>query len=181
MSYNSVAEIYEDIDAARAKLLRAVEGLDEQQRGFRPSPDKWSVAETVEHLSIVEGQVARLFEKLLMKAEAGGHARAEGSAFAPVSIAEQFEQVRDKKLNAPEATRPAGLPLADAIEHLRASRDALRSMRPRLERLDGTSVTFPHPAFGPINIYQWLAFIGAHEQRHLAQIEALKDAMSAES
>jgi uncharacterized damage-inducible protein DinB len=179
MSYNSVAEIYEDIDGTREKLLRAVEGLDEGQHGFRPSPERWSIAEIVEHLSMVEGQVARLFGMLIKKAESGGHARAEGSLFVPVTIAEQVEQVREKKLTAPEAARPAGLSLAAALEALRASRDALRSMQPRLESLEGASVIFPHPAFGPINIYQWLAFVGAHEQRHLAQIEALKDAMNA--
>ncbi|MBC7932919.1 MAG: DinB family protein [Rubrivivax sp.] len=180
MDYNSVAEIYEEIDSTREKLLRAVEDLDDGQHGFRPSPERWSIAEIIEHLSIVEGQVARLLEKLLSKAEAGGHTRAEGSTFAPVTIAEQVEQTREQKLTAPEQIRPTGVPISDALAALRASRTALRSMRPRLERLEGANVIFPHPAFGPINIYQWLAFVGAHEARHLAQIEALKETLSVE-
>lgn len=181
MNYNSVEEIYDDIDGTRERLLRAVEGFDDGQHGFRPSPETWSVAEICEHLSMVEGQVARLFEKLLKKAEAAGHVRAEGSPFAPFSIAGQVEQTRGKKITAPETARPTGIPLADALAALHASRSALRDMRPRLESLEGTNVIFPHPAFGPINIYQWLAFVGAHEQRHVAQIEALKETMSAES
>lgn len=180
MNYNSVAEIYEDIDGTRERLLRAVEVFDDAQHGFRPTPEIWSVAEICEHLSMIEAQVTRLFEKLLTKAEATGHTRAEGSPFVPVSIAGQAEQVRDKKLTAPETARPAGIPLSDALDSLRASRSALRSMQPRLENLEGASITFPHPVFGPINIYQWLAFIGAHESRHVAQIEALKETMSAE-
>jgi hypothetical protein len=179
MSYNSVAEIYEDIDGTREKLLRAVEGFDEGQHGFRPSPERWSVAEIVEHLSIVEGQVAGLLEKLLGKAESGGHTRAEGSLFAPVSIAAQVEQTRARKLTAPEQIQPTGAPLDIALDRLRSTRTALHGLRPRVERVDGTAISFPHPAWGAINLYQWLAFVGAHEQRHLAQIEALKDAMSA--
>ena len=179
MSYNSVAEIYEDIDGTREKLLRAVEGLDEGQHGFRPSPDRWSVAEIVEHLSIVERQVAGLLEKLLSKAEAAGHVRAEDAPFTPITIAGQVEQTRAQKLTAPEQIRPTGATLAASLSAIRDSRAALRALRPRVERVDGAAISFPHPAWGAINLYQWLAFVGAHEQRHLAQIEALKDAMSA--
>jgi len=27
----------------------------------------------------------------------------------------------------------------------------------------------PHPFFGPLNAYEWLLFIGKHEERHLGQ------------
>ena len=180
MSYNSVEEIYYDIDATRARLLRAVEGLDDGQHGIRPSPERWSIAEIVEHLSMVEGQVVRLFGMLLKKAESGDHTRAEGSTFAPVTIDEQVEQTRVQKLTAPEQIRPTGATLAASLSALHDSRASLHALRPRVERVDGTAISFPHPAWGAINLYQWLAFVGAHEQRHLAQIEALKDAMSAE-
>ncbi|HYH85991.1 MAG TPA: DinB family protein, partial [Pyrinomonadaceae bacterium] len=76
--------------------------------------------------------------------------------------------------------RPTGATLAASLSALRDSRSALRALRPRVERVDGTGISFPHPAWGAINLYQWLAFVGAHEQRHLAQIEALKETMSAE-
>lgn len=180
MNYNSVAEIYEEIDGTREKLFRAVEDLDDGQHGFRSSPERWSIAEIIEHLSIVEGQVAGLLEKLLSKAEAGGHTRAEGSTFAPVSIAEQVELTREQKLTAPEQIRPTGVPLAGALYALRSTRASLHALRPRVERVEGTAMSFPHPVWGAINLYQWLAFVGAHEQRHLAQIEALKEALSAE-
>ena len=124
MTCNSVAEIFDDIDSTRADLLRSVEGLSAEQRDFRPSPDRWSVAEIVEHLSIVEGNVVRLLGTLMEKA--GG----EGAA--------------------------------------------------RVEHADGARIRFPHPVWGPINLYQWLLFVGAHEQRHLAQINALKETMNAE-
>ena len=188
MTCNSVAEIFDDIDSTRAELLRSVEGLSAEQRDFRPSPDRWLVAEIVEHLSMVERSVARLVGSLLRKAEESGRGgdaplesgRDGGRPFAPVSIADFVEQTSTQKLDAPDSVRPTGAPLADSLASLRDSRAALHALRERVEHADGAAVRFPHPVWGPINLYQWLLFVGAHEQRHLAQINALKETMNAE-
>jgi uncharacterized damage-inducible protein DinB len=178
MTCHSVAEIFDDIDATRARLLQSVEGLSADEQNFRPTPERWSVAEIFEHLSIVERRVARLLGKLLEKIEAEACAAAPGP-FAPVSIAEFVEASRAQKLEAPENVRPAGAPLADSLDALRGSRAALHALRPRVERADCAGARFPHPIWGPLNLYQWLLFVGAHEARHLAQIEALKEVMNA--
>jgi hypothetical protein len=178
-TYNSVAEIYEDIDDTRARLVGAVEHLTDEEQGFRPSPEKWTVAEIVEHLSVVEGRVARMLGVMLTKLGSEA-ARAEGSHFEPVSITEFVERSRTEKYTAPEEILPKGAPLSDSLARLRDSRAALRDLRERAERIDGTHARFPHPVWGPLDLYQWLAFVGAHEQRHLYQIEALKRTMDAE-
>ena len=179
MDFSSVPEIYEHIDRTRTRLLSAVECLSEEQQGYTPAPDRWSVAELVEHLSIVEGNVAGLLGKLLGKAEESGAAASSvgGEEFAPVSIEEFVERTRSVKLEAPERIRPNGLSLSDSLARLRDSRAALHALRPRIERADGRALRFPHPAWGPLDLYQWLLFVGAHEDRHLAQIEALKETM----
>jgi hypothetical protein len=177
MEFRSVPEIYEHIDRTRTRLLAAVEGLSEEQQGFRPDPDRWSVAALVEHLSIVEGNVAALLGKLLGKAEESGAAAEGDGTFEPVSIEEFVERARSVKYEAPERIRPTGLPLADSLARLRDSRAALHALRPRIERADGRALRFPHPAWGPLDLYQWLLFVAAHEDRHLSQIEALKEAM----
>ncbi len=175
--YNSVAEIYEDINDARARLVGAVEALTEEQRAFRPSPEKWTVDEIVEHLSITEGRVARMLSALVGKLEAES-AREEGSPFEPVTVAEYVERASREKYAAPEEIRPKGAPLPDSLARLRDSRAVILDLRPRVERVDGTRAHFPHPAWGPLDLYQWLAFVGLHEQRHLAQIKALKKVMN---
>jgi hypothetical protein len=177
MDFSSVPEIYEHIDRTRTRLLSAVEGLSEEQQAFSPAPDRWSVAELVEHLSIVEGNVVRVLDKLLGKAEESGEAPVTPDVFDPVSIEEFVERARVVKYEAPERIRPVGLPLADSLSRLKDSRAALHALRPRVECADGRALRFPHPAWGPLDLYQWLLFVGAHEDRHLAQIEALKEAM----
>jgi hypothetical protein len=177
-TYNSIAEIYEEMDDTRARLVGAVEHLTDEEHGFRPSSENWTVAEIVEHLSVVEGRVARMLGVMLTKLGSEA-ARAEGSHFEPVTITEFVERSRTEKYTAPEEIRPKGAPLSDSLARLRDSRAALRALRERAERVDGTRARFPHPVWGPLDLYQWLAFVGAHEQRHLYQIEALKKTMNA--
>jgi len=181
-SYNSASEIYDEIDRTRARLFQTVEGLTAEQQGFRPAPDRWSVAQLCDHLSIVEAGVLKVLGKVLAKAEESGAPPPPSDApFAPVSIEEFVERTRGVKIDAPESARPAdSRPVAESLAALRDSRAALHALRPRLERLDAHALRFPHPAWGPLNLYQWLLFVGAHEARHLAQIEALKEAMNAE-
>ena len=177
MDFRSVPEIYEHIDRARAHLVAAVEGLSEEQQSFRPAADRWSAAELVEHLSIVEGNVVGLLDRMLGKAGESGAAPASAVFNDPVSIEEFVERSRVVKYEAPERIRPTGLSLADSLARLKDSRAALHALRPRVERADGRALRFPHPAWGPLDLYQWLLFVGAHEDRHLSQIEALKQAM----
>ena len=130
---------------------------------------------------MVEGSVAAFINKALAKAEAEGAARDAAAPFPPVSIEEFVERTRGVKIEAPPAVRPAGeRTLAAALAALADTRAALTALRPRLERADGHALRLPHPAWGPLNLYQWLLFVGAHESRHLAQIEALKESMNVE-
>lgn len=178
MIYHSIAEIFGALDATRARLTSSVEGLDEGQERFRPSPERWSIADIMEHLAMAEASSVKLFDKLVQKAEAGGRTRSEGDPFAPVSLAEQAERHRGQKFQAPDPLRPTGrVPLADSLASLQDSLERLRALRPRIERADCAEQFFPHPAFGPLNLYQWLLFTAAHEERHLAQINALREEM----
>jgi hypothetical protein len=174
MIYNSLSEIFDWMEQSRAQLRHRLDGITSAQEGFRPSPNAWSVSDIAEHLAIIEERLSKLFPVMLTKAEAGGLQRHEDQPFHPVSVAEFVERSRREKYTAPESARPTGtVSLADSLARLERSRAAIRELRPRLEALDLTGVTYPHPAFGPLSAYQWLIFVGAHEDRHRRQIESL--------
>jgi hypothetical protein len=174
MIYHSLSEIFDWMDHSRARLRERLDGMTTAEQSFRPSPGVWSVSEIAEHLAIIEERLSKLFPLMLTKAEAEGLQRADDQPFRPVSVAEFVERSQREKYNAPETARPTGaVPLADSLARLERSRATIRELRPRLEALDLTGVTYPHPAFGPLSAYQWLIFIGAHEDRHRRQIESL--------
>lgn len=175
MAYQSVAEIFETIDETRERLYSRVEGLSPAQEKFRPAPDAWSVAEIVEHLSIMEGRLSGLLKMMLKKAEAASiEARDRKQSFRPFSLDQHIERSLTEKYIAPETVRPSGnVPLGDSLAGLRRTRAALHELRPKLKTIALSNMTYPHPVFGPLDLYQWLAFIGVHEDRHLRQIEAV--------
>jgi hypothetical protein len=169
MMYKSVDDVFTANEEVRRRLVARVETAGDGQA--RAPQGGWTVAEIVEHLSIAEPGITRAIERLL-RPRSDSEGRQGGlQTFAPFSLDEQAEQARGK-IEAPEILRPTGLPLAEGLARLKESRAALAALRPRFESAD-YSRRFPHPAFGPLNAAQWLAFIGMHEERHLRQIERI--------
>jgi hypothetical protein len=171
MVYNNIDEIFAALATTRRRLLEQVEGVDDQKASIRLVPDKWSVAEFLEHLSTVEKRVLSLLKNLLAQAAAP---LGENGAVPPVSIQVMTDRAHER-FEAPPAIQPQGsAPLSESLAKLRESRAALLAMRPTLEAADYSNVTQPHPAFGPLNVYQWVAVVEFHECRHLMQMQALK-------
>jgi hypothetical protein len=180
MAYQSLGEILATVDETRARFIERINSLGADDAGVRADAEAWTVAEIVEHVSLVEKQIVKLMTLMLIKAEAGGAlARADGS-IAPVEMGEIIERSRREKYQAPETARPTGnASLSDSLAVMRASRAALQELRPRIEAADLTTVSYPHPAFGQFNLYEWLVMIGVHEERHLRQIDNTLSASSA--
>lgn len=180
MIYNSLSEIFDVMDETRARLRARLDHLSSSEENARPSPDAWSVKEIAEHLAIIEERLSKLFPVMVTKAEAGGLQRRPDQPFRPVSVESMVERSKREKYRAPDEVRPTGAgSVADSINRLNRSREAIQALRPRLEALDLTSVTYPHPAFGQLSAYQWLIFLGAHEDRHLRQIESVMSSVEA--
>jgi hypothetical protein len=178
MNYTGVAQIFETIDETRERLYQRVEGLTDEQANAHTHANAWSVTDIMEHLTIMEDRLARMMKVMLAKAE-GVSVDSNGGTIEikPFSLDRFIERSQGEKYVAPEAVRPSGtVHLPDLLARMRASREELRALQPRIEATDLSMATYSHPAFGPLNFYQWLAFIGLHEQRHLDQIESVLQA-----
>lgn len=181
MIYHSLSEIFDAMDKTRARLRARLEGITDGKERVRLSEDSWSVAEIAEHLAIIEERLSKLFPVMLAKAEAGGFHRTEGEPFKPISVEAILERSRQEKYTAPDTARPTGeVSLADSLARLDNSRASITSLRTRLEAFDLTGMRYPHPVFGPMDTYQWLIFIAAHESRHLRQIETIINSQEAD-
>jgi len=165
-------DVFSRLDRSRAALGAAVESIAAPLRQQRPGPDQWSVAEVLEHLSIVETNLAAAFRKRL------DEARAEGLAALPPdapSVLASFPLARildrQQRIEASNAARPKGLMAArTALAAYDSARAAFRDELIAVDGLDVDHVTVPHRIFGNFNVYQWAAFMGGHEARHTGQI-----------
>ena len=167
--------IFRALDADRQALAAAVERVPVALRGTRPAPDRWSVAEVLEHLAIVERRVAGMFAQMGTTAPM----RAPGSV--PRAAGDyQREPLLDRgrRIEASEFIQPRGALDADtAWATLGLTRQSLRSTLEALDDRDLTGVSREHPILGTLNGYQWIAALGGHEARHALQIHEIADSL----
>ena len=174
MVYHCVTDIYTEISDARRRLCEGLHKLSPEQATFKPVPDEWSVAEILEHLSKVDRALVTRIDKKLVELEQTGPSSGRISSFFPFSTDHISEQAKDRKFKSPEPVLPlAGLAIDESLTKLQSSRADLIAMQPRIEDRDLSKTTFPHFVFGELNVYQWLAFFGLHENRHRKQIDRL--------
>lgn len=167
--------------AALVDLLRrsgaafpdAFRGIGPKQFFAKPGPDQWSIAETVEHVTIVELGSGKLIRTKLTESEADADllAQAEGGA----ARIEARLGVEGAAFQAPERVLPKGRwssaeeMMAVFEEHRTATIDFIESTP-----LDLTRYVAPHPRFGPIHGLDWAYFLALHSDRHIRQIERIK-------
>ena len=171
--FNTISDVLDSIESVRDRIYSTVEGLTSEQSEFKPSADAWSVANLVEHLGRTEDRVTGLLNRLIAENESLGP-NPDMGGFQPFSLEEQAERARTQKFSAPEPAQPREcLTLDAALAKMRRTREALKSLRPKIESTDLSRATAPHPVFGQLNAYRWLAFLGVHEGRHLAQMKSV--------
>lgn len=174
-----IREVLTYLDAQRALLERAVAAVPPELRARRPSPERWSVAEVLEHVALVESQVNWLIATRLDAARAAGLGPEQDTD--PVLPTFDLSRALDRSrpLEAGESTQPrAGLDASMAEAALTHARESLRATILSADGLALTQLSAPNPVLGPLNAYQWVLFIGAHEARHAEQIQESAAALS---
>lgn len=162
---SNLTPIRRQLAADRETLRAAVGTVPADKRRQKPASDRWSVAEVLEHLAIVEERTVTLMQPFVANAPA-----LDGAA-TPTPLDRTALRDRAQKVSAPEMIHPTGAEDAEAIwQRLQRSRDSLLALIDLCEGRDLATIERTHPALGRIDGYQWLTSIGAHEERHAAQI-----------
>ena len=163
------------LDANRVVLRAAVDSVSPELRETRQSPDRWSVAEVLEHLVRVEEQLTRFLGGKLSEARVSGQL-VPATDDSPITGSLRHDRVIDRRrpVTAGERVLPRGeMDSATAWAALESARLKLHDVVMSVDGLNLETFTLPHPALGPINGYQWILFIGSHEARHAAQIREI--------
>src|SRR5471032_3010278 len=94
------------LDDSRERLLGMLQGLSREQLEFRPSPDRWSVAENLEHIILTERFVlGALDNPKPFTPDPSKRSRWEGRDNAFIR---KLTEGRDDRFTAPDALRPTG-------------------------------------------------------------------------
>ena len=174
-------DILNHLEASRATLRDAVDAVPHSLRETRPDPDRWSVAEVLEHLTRVEEQLTRLLAAKLAEARMNGVlGPEEATGRVTDSIDSGLLLDRRRRITAGERVLPRGeMDSTTALAGLDKTRANLRELVISHDGLNLGVVSFPHPVLGVIDGYQWFTFIGTHEARHAAQIREIGATLTA--
>lgn len=162
-------QLLDMLTASAARFQTATRGLTEAQWNHRPAPEKWSPADIAEHLALSEEVMPRLARKSLAEPEStrdGGLVREQDAEIIESMQDDAWHgkttEALQPKRNFASGAAAAGTFLerrARTMDYVRNTDDPLREH------------TFPHPAYGPLDGFQWLLMLAHHSDRHVRQIE----------
>ena len=159
-------ELLVDLDLHRASVRDAIDSVPVEWRERRPAEGRWSVAEVLEHLAIIEGRVTKM---LAMAAETAALAGAKQRDKPSIDMDRLLD--RSRPVMGPEVVQPReGLDSAAAWQRLQETRAGLRHVIETTAEHDLSGTIRTHPVLGDMHMYQWIAVIGGHEARHALQI-----------
>lgn len=174
-----IQEVLAYLDRARAELRRAVEGVPGALRDRPPAPGRWSVAQVLEHLSLVEGLLAQRIAAVVAEADLRGIPRESATSSVVATYDPTRVLDRSRRAQAPDRAVPRGGLGADAAwAALEAAGARLREAIASADGLALGTVIFSHPIFGDMHLYHWIVATGGHEMRHAAQVREIGEALA---
>jgi hypothetical protein len=187
-AFSSAQELTaQELDQARLFLQQtqsyvvgATKGLSEEQWKFKPAPDRWSIAENLDHIITVQERVlGPILDQL-----ANEPAPPSGVDCKQVDsvVLHQFS-TRLSKFTAPEVIQPASQIIpAENLNRLNANYARLLAClesTPGLRQHAGESrplKAVSNGAFEYMDGYQWILAVAAHTERHTKQmLEVMAD------
>jgi hypothetical protein len=158
------------LETTKKNVLEATKGLSEVQWNFKPAPDRWSVAQVMEHIAAAEDFLLTLDKEKVMMAPAGEAGRdvkkIDDGVLAMVPD-------RTNKVQAPEPLVPTnrfGSP-DGSIKHFVESRATTENF---LKSTTGLRDHVLDSPMGKLDAYEFVLLIAAHSERHTKQINEVK-------
>ena len=175
-----IEELLAYLTSAAVHLKEAVDGVPREQRGIKPAPGRWSIAEVLEHLALVETSIAKLIAKRGAEARAAGIGPETQTGTVLFTLDSQRVLDRREVIAAHERVSPQSGFDADAA--WAALVKAQAEVREAVIGMDGLAlgeITHPHRTLGMLDLYQWITFTATHEMRHIAQIREIAASLKA--
>jgi hypothetical protein len=172
ISADERAKVVKYLTTMRDQVVSESAKLSDAQWNFKASPERWSVGEVVEHLALSEELIFGMQQKTAMGSEATTEQRAATKGKDEVIV--QKIPDRTQKAQAPELLRP-GQKLGARAEVLKAFQERrAKTLAYAQSTNDDLRSRVSESPMGPVDAYQWLLFIAAHNERHLAQLREVK-------
>ena len=170
-----LATLHARVDALDARVRALATGLTPAQRRWRPTPERWGVADCCEHLLTTNGLYLPRIAAALAAAPPPDPAR-DAAEWRPTWFGRWFIRAagpEGRPIRAFRVFRPPPTPGDDAPERLLAQHAELRAqLRHAAGRdLRGPRVHSPLSRLLTLRVGEALEMLVAHEERHVRQAE----------
>ena len=178
LQLTDVEQAREYFDRTRDRVVEAVWGLSDAQAKFKPAPDRWCIAENLEHMVMVQERILGPVLEQLATAPSAPVGRDNLQIDTIV-----LEKIPDRsiKAQAPEFINPTGqCSVSAALDRLFQNYERLLDYvqsTPDLREhvLESPPLKFvTNGAYPTADGYQWALCIAAHDERHVRQIHEVK-------
>jgi hypothetical protein len=158
-------------------VTAATRGLSKEQWSFKPAPERWSIAEVVEHMVLVQELVLGPILALVAAAPAAG---VRDCKRVDAFVVDRFP-ARDMKLQSPSPSGPTGRwSPAESLEKLAANCGRLTAYVESTPDLRGRAIeaapliAISQGELREMDGYQWVLAVAAHTERHTKQIREVQ-------
>jgi hypothetical protein len=161
------------LDESLNVLEKSLAGLAEKDWEKKPAPERWSVAEIVHHLILVEVQRLQWLKDLLAGRRESAPPRAE-----PIPDIASYRR-KEQRVQAKEDMQPTtGIPPKVLLTGFRRGRTETRTFASKVDLAKLQEVWLLTKSFGALNGVEYLEFLAAHTERHADQIQQVKKQVS---
>ena len=158
------------LESTKQGVIAATQGLSEAQWNFKSAPDRWSIAEVMEHIAAGEEMIRSGAENAL-----------KGPARDPADDVKAIDALvlsmmpdRSHKAQAPEPLKPTnrfGSP-EGSLKHFLESRQVTEDFLKQHNDLRAHAIDSP---FGKkLDSYEWILMVAGHSERHTKQMLEVK-------
>lgn len=157
-----------NLSKAQTGFLLAADAVPAEEWNTQPSEGRWSAAELVAHLVMVERAVIQKADRVAQKTPK--RVPLLKRIHLPMVLVESRWIRRKSPVPIdPQMLRDKEIMLAELREARERSLAFLEETRGR----DLGEYCWAHPALGTMNTYEWIRFIAAHEVRHTKQMREI--------
>ena len=154
----------------QAELVAAVHGLSDAQLRFKPAPDRWSILECVQHVTLASQNLWER-QQIAVKQPNDSNRAATLSDETLIKIGED----RTHKTQAPEYFEPVHSPYKTFGETLQAFNKERNELIDYVKTSqDDMRAHFIKLQVGVVDSYQCILAISAHTDRHVQQINEVR-------
>lgn len=159
------------LESTKANLLESTNGLSETQWNFKPAPDRWSIAQVMEHIAASEDFVrdGLLKEKVMVSPQGQPDRDQKKIDEAVVTMIPD----RSHKAQAPDPLQPRNR-FGSPDESLRHFLESRATTEQYLRTAAGLRDHVMDGPVGKMDGYEFILFIAAHCERHTKQILEVK-------